>query len=103
MANGPIPPGMHCLHRCDTPPCVRPDHLWLGTNAENTADKIAKGRDRYVYGADNPATKLTAADVIEIRRAHAAGGVTYAEIAERFGVTEANVGCIVRRVSWRHL
>jgi hypothetical protein len=42
--NGPIPPGMHVLHRCDNPKCVRPDHLFLGTNADNMADKTRKGR-----------------------------------------------------------
>ena len=41
---GPIPPGMHVLHHCDNPPCVRPDHLWLGTNRENQIDSRDKGR-----------------------------------------------------------
>jgi len=54
LANGPIPPGMQVLHHCDNPPCGQtepseafPDgHLFLGTNADNVADKIAKGRDQ---------------------------------------------------------
>lgn len=41
---GPIPPGMVVMHRCDNPPCVRPDHLRVGTQAENLADMRAKGR-----------------------------------------------------------
>jgi len=44
LVNGPIPEGMHVCHRCDNPPCFRLDHLFLGTNAENTADSKAKGR-----------------------------------------------------------
>jgi hypothetical protein len=44
IANGGIPAGLQVLHRCDNPPCVNPDHLWLGTNADNIADKLAKGR-----------------------------------------------------------
>ena len=41
---GPVPPGMHVLHRCDNPPCVNPDHLWLGTPKSNALDRQAKGR-----------------------------------------------------------
>jgi hypothetical protein len=41
---GPIPPDLHCLHSCDNPACVNPDHLWLGTNQENISDKVRKGR-----------------------------------------------------------
>ena len=44
LHDGPIPSGMDVLHRCDTPACVRPDHLFLGTAADNIADMFAKGR-----------------------------------------------------------
>lgn len=44
LANGPIPDGLQVLHRCDNPPCVNPTHLFLGTNGDNHADKLAKGR-----------------------------------------------------------
>jgi HNH endonuclease len=50
MVNGPIPAGMNVLHTCDNPPCFRYDHLFLGTHADNVADKVAKGRGRNGWG-----------------------------------------------------
>lgn len=44
IANGPIPDGLLCCHKCDNPPCWNPDHIFLGTNADNAADRVAKGR-----------------------------------------------------------
>ena len=50
LSFGEIPNGLLCLHRCDTPACVNPEHLFLGTNQDNTDDKIAKGRFRPASG-----------------------------------------------------
>lgn len=50
LHNGPIPPGLCVLHRCDVPACVNPDHLWTGTRADNTKDMIKKGRAAYQNG-----------------------------------------------------
>ena len=70
------PGGMHVLHRCDNPPCVRPKHLFLGTYADNAADKMRKGRD--------PRRLLKPDQVIEIRSL--LGTMMQTEIAERFNV-----------------
>lgn len=56
LFHGEIPPKMHCLHTCDTPACVNPKHLWLGTQADNIADMIAKGRRARPNSAINEAT-----------------------------------------------
>jgi hypothetical protein len=58
--NGPLPEGMRVLHRCDNPPCCNPKHLFIGTQADNVADMVAKGRnthqgrgDKYKYVCPN--------------------------------------------------
>ena len=59
LHKGPIPEGDHVLHRCDNPTCVNPEHLFLGTRADNTIDMILKGRGKKA--------KLTREDVLAIR------------------------------------
>lgn len=67
MHVGPIPDGMHVCHKCDTPACVNPDHLFLGDNAANHADKVAKGRQGAARGEASPKAKLTDEQVAAIR------------------------------------
>lgn len=88
------------LHRCDTPLCFNPDHLWLGDPKANNGDRDAKGRG--YRGEGHAWTKLTVDQVREIREL-AAGGVTQQAIADRFHVTQGAIGSIVRRRSWRWL
>jgi hypothetical protein len=99
LANGPIPAGLCVLHRCDNPPCVNVEHLFLGTLAVNSADMIAKGRS--TRGQKNPRAKLTE-EMIRFIRAHA-GEMTQAELADTFNVTQTTISCIITRKIWKHL
>ena len=99
LANGPIPAGMQVLHRCDNPPCVRPGHLFLGSNLDNVADRVAKGRGAK---GERLGSKLTEPDVVEIRRLRSQG-MLQREIAERFAVTQETVSLIVLGRRWAHV
>lgn len=115
-ANGPIPPGMFVCHRCDTPACCNPAHLFLGTAADNNADARRKGRhahgdrsgartrpDRIARGSRSPMAKLTESDVRAIRSLYAAGGWTHRRLAERFGVSDGAIQHVVDRKNWKHV
>ena len=67
LHNGPIPEGLWVLHHCDNPPCVNPDHLFIGTQADNMAYMIAKGRKAKHYKAHTRVRKLTDDQVRAIR------------------------------------
>src|ERR1700686_3375768 len=71
--NGPIPAGLYVLHRCDVRHCVNPSHLFLGTKADNNADKCAKGRQARQLGQTNGAAKLNPLQVIGIPALYASG------------------------------
>ena len=90
----------HVLHRCDNPPCVRPDHLFLGDDSANHADMAAKKRG--TWGEKNVHAKLTAEQVREIRLLLAAGHL-HREIATRFGISRVTVSDIRRGKSWKNL
>ena len=97
LAHGAIPEGAHVLHRCDNPLCVNVAHLFLGTNADNMRDKTAKGRQ--LRGEAHPSSKLTAAQVADIR---AAKGETQNSLAARFGVSQSLICMIRQGAVWAH-
>lgn len=99
---GPVPNGMNVLHKCDTPSCVRPEHLFLGTQTDNIADMVAKGRQRAPRGTQRPNAKLTADDVQQIRHRIVLGEKDRA-IADTYGVRPGLIWLIRHGHAWAHL
>ncbi len=97
---GPISDGLLVCHTCDVPICVNPDHLFLGTPADNMADKVAKGRQARGTGFKH--TKLTEQDVLMVFEL-SAQGVSGRDIAAQLNVTPANISRIVNRQTWKHI
>lgn len=103
--NGEIPDGMKVLHTCDTRCCVNPAHLEIGTQADNVADMVAKGRqvNADVRGERNPMAKLTVAVAQAIRTGYAAGGISMATLAAKHGVSTMTVCRVVNNQLWREV
>ena len=96
---GRLPDGAYLCHRCDTPPCVRPTHLFIGDAAANAADMVTKGRS--AKGSAHSQARLTDADVRRIRAL--SGTLSQGKIAAEFGVSQGCVTDIVRRKTWSTL
>lgn len=99
LVNGDIPDNMMVCHKCDNPPCVRPDHLFLGTAKDNSDDCHSKGRGS--RGEAVPQSKLTTEQVIEIKKL--AKHYKHREIAARYGVSRAMISYIARGAWWKHI
>lgn len=101
LANGD-PGSLAVCHRCDNPICVNPLHLFLGSQLDNVADRVTKGRNANRKGELNTAAKLKVADVLRLRCLHAKG-VRNVTLASEFGLSPGGVSCIVRNITWRDL
>lgn len=102
---GGVPKGKCACHKCDNPECVRPSHLWIGTQGDNVRDMIAKGRynkGESRRGEENPSSKLTEHQVRQIRTL-SSEGMLRKHVAKIFGVTPENVSYIVLRKGWKHV
>lgn len=120
VTHGPIPNGLHVLHRCDNPPCINPAHLFLGTHLDNMRDMKAKGRfipapkrtgeSHYTKlkphlirrGEQAPSARLSEAQALDILRL-CAEGVPQSRIAQQFGLIQQTVSDIRRGKRWSHL
>ena len=112
---GPVPDGLLVCHTCDNPPCVRPDHLFVGSVQDNSTDAKAKGRtasgerhgtkthpEAFPKGSQCTHAKITEDQVREIRLA-AANGEKRASIGTRYGLHPAYVSLVVARRRWTHV
>lgn len=112
LAHGPIPDGLWVLHKCDNPPCVRPDHLYLGNAADNASDRVNRGRGtsgsqcwpkHRKRGEELPASKVTEDIVRRIRAEHNPPLVTNQGLATRYGISKEQVWKIRKGRCWGHV
>lgn len=98
---GEIPIGKFILHKCDIKLCANPDHLWLGTQAENMRDKVSKGRQ--ARGETAALAKLTDNMVREIRKSYIPKVVTQRFLAKKYGVRQSKIWDVLNFRTWKHV
>ena len=96
----PVTDDILVCHHCDTPRCVNPEHLFLGTARDNAQDRTHKGRNFTQHGEDNPASKLSESAVRHIRSLEKP---CVAQLAQQYGVRESTIYRVIRNESWRHV
>lgn len=94
---GPIPEGMSVCHHCDVPTCVNPEHLFIGTHADNMSDMKRKGRQ--ARGEHQGLARLTRKQVLAIRE----DPRSQTAIAKDYGVHQPHISKIKRREIWSHI
>lgn len=104
LHNGDVPEGLSVLHHCDNPPCTRPDHLFVGTQADNVEDMDRKGRrvNAQPIGEKHWKSRVTENDILTMRHLRSAG-VPISKLAEQFKMSYRNAWVIVTRRGWRHI
>lgn len=101
LVNGPIPKGMEIMHTCDTPACVRPEHLRLGTHADNMRDCTEKGRKPTLLTPD-AVREIRAAVAPHQGRRRLPEGLKQA-LADKHGVSKHTIYHVVSGRNWKHV
>lgn len=111
LHHGAIPDGLCVLHKCDNPRCVRPNHLFLGTKADNNRDMKKKGRnvpggtygkDGYQRGENHHAAKLNETQVRAMRNDRLVG-MSYNDISKKYGIAIGATYRICKGSAWKHV
>jgi len=98
-----IPENLFVLHKCDNPSCVRPSHLFLGTQKDNMRDMVLKGRTVNQRGENNRRAKLTEDKVRKIRELYAKRTVNQKVLAKLFNISYQHISNIVNKKRWKHI
>lgn len=101
LNNGEIPKGLCVCHRCDNRECVKPEHLFLATNQENTADRNQKGRQ--AIGDNMERAKLNPGKVRKMRQLHVHGVYTVRQLASKYGVCFETAREAIKGITWKHV
>lgn len=99
LYKGQPPTGISVCHTCDNRACVNPDHLFLGTNADNAHDRHTKGRT--CSGEDRPQARLSEQDIMDIRSRYIPRKVTLQQLADEYGVNNSHIWHIVHGTHWK--
>lgn len=101
LHRGPIPRGIFVCHRCDNRLCTRPDHLFLGTQADNAADM--KRKNRHAAGSRSAHAKLSEKDAGSIKSLYSRGTWTQADLSKKFGVSQTTISFVLSGTRWSHV
>ena len=98
---GTLAKGECVLHKCDTPACNNPDHLFTGSHKTNSKDMIMKGRS--LKGENSPQAVLTSEQVLSLRAKYTGARGDKTNLAKEFNISRTQVGSILNRETWKHV
>jgi len=98
-----IPKNAKVLHKCDNRKCINPSHLFLGTQIDNIRDMVSKGRQHKPKGSLHPKSKITEADVLEIRRLFNLKLKSRKELQTIYKLSKSNISKILLKQLWSHI